>query len=57
MEEVIVIGGGGFVGAHLVRRMVERGWPVAVVDVLPTAELAARFSKLNGHLRFVTIDS
>lgn len=31
---VVVTGGGGFIGAHLVTRLVREGWDVAVVDTM-----------------------
>lgn len=33
-ERVVVTGGGGFVGAYLVKRLVRDGWDVAVVDTM-----------------------
>lgn len=34
MKKVIVTGGGGFIGAYLVKKMVKNGWQVSVVDNL-----------------------
>lgn len=31
---VVVTGGGGFIGAYLVKRLVRDGWDVAVVDTM-----------------------
>lgn len=57
MNEVIIIGGGGFLGKNLVRRMLSLGMPVAVADVLPPEQLAARFPSRTTGLRFMKIDN
>ena len=34
-KKVLVAGGGGFIGGHLAKSLVERGYEVRVVDVKP----------------------
>jgi UDP-glucose 4-epimerase len=48
----IVTGGAGFIGSHLVDRLIGEGWSVAVVDDLSTG----RFSNINGEAEFYRLD-
>ena len=36
MPRAVVTGGAGFLGAHLCRRLLDRGWDVVAVDDLST---------------------
>lgn len=57
-KRVAVTGGCGFIGSHLVRKLVERGFSVVNVDVLTYAADPAALSDLEGHpmYRFERID-
>ncbi len=48
MSKILVTGGAGFIGSHLVDELIEQGHQVAVVDDLSTG----RISNLNGHANF-----
>lgn len=50
--KVVVTGGAGFIGSHLVDAYVERGWSVTVLDDLSTGER----SNVNPKARFVQGD-
>ena len=52
---VVVTGGGGAVGAHLVRRLVRDGWDVAVVDTMVRGE-AGRLAEVANHIELLTCD-
>jgi UDP-glucose 4-epimerase len=39
-KRVLVTGGAGFIGSHLVDRLVEKGYAVRVIDNLSTGSLA-----------------
>ena len=54
-ERVVVTGGGGFIGAHLVRRLVHDGWDVAVVDNMVRGD-ASRFADVATDVRLFTCD-
>jgi len=46
-KRLLVVGGAGFIGSHLVNRLMERGFPVTVFDNMSTGSL----SNLDHHLR------
>ena len=52
---VVVTGGGGFIGAHLVRRLVHDGWDVAVVDTMVRGD-ASRLSDVIGEVELHSCD-
>lgn len=54
-KRVVVTGGGGFIGAHLVRRLVCEGWDVAVVDTMIRGD-ASRFAEVADHVELFTCD-
>ena len=56
---VLVVGGAGFVGSHLVERLLAESLPVDVVDDLSTGSLAnlAEARAMGGELRFHHLDA
>lgn len=52
---VVVTGGGGFIGAYLVRRLVEDGWDVAVVDTMVRGD-PSRLSDVADDVELFTCD-
>lgn len=52
---VVVTGGGGFIGAYLVRRLVRDGWDVAVVDTMVRGE-AGRLAEVAGDIELFSCD-
>ena len=52
MKHVLVTGGAGFIGSHVVDAYLARGWKVTIVDDLSTGSRA----NLNAHARFVEGD-
>lgn len=52
---VVVTGGGGFIGAYLVKRLVSDGWDVAVVDTMVRGD-ASRFAEVADDVELVTCD-
>lgn len=54
-RRVIVTGGGGFIGAHLVKRLVKDGWDVGVIDTMVRGN-ASRFAEVSDHVRLHSID-
>jgi UDP-glucose 4-epimerase len=54
-RRVVVTGGGGFIGAYLVKRLVRDGWDVAVVDSMVRGD-ASRFAEVAGDVELFTCD-
>ena len=54
-RRVVITGGGGFIGAYLVKRMVTDGWDVAVVDTLVRGD-ASRFAEVASDVGLFTCD-
>jgi len=58
MKKVLVTGGNGFIGSHIVRRLVENGYEVAIFDVKEPDEVTkwwlnkyvGQFSYTNGNI-------
>jgi UDP-glucose 4-epimerase len=54
-DRVVVTGGGGFIGAYLVKRLVREGWDVAVVDTMVRGD-ASRFAEVADDVELFTAD-
>ena len=54
-KSALVTGGGGFIGAHLVRSLVAQGWKVRVLDNL-TRGSTSRVSDVAGEIEFLSAD-
>lgn len=54
-KRVVVTGGGGFIGAYLVKRLVHDGWDVAVVDTMMRGD-ASRFAEVADDVELFSID-
>jgi UDP-glucose 4-epimerase len=52
---VVVTGGGGAIGAYLVRHLVREGWDVAVVDTMVRGEVT-RLAEVAGEIELFTCD-
>src|SRR6195256_6738780 len=52
-RRVVVTGGGGFIGAYLVKRLVRDGWDVAVVDSMVRGD-ASRFAEVADDIELFT---
>jgi len=53
----LVTGGAGFIGSHLVDRLVDEGWDVLVVDTLVSGHLAnLADARRRGHIQFHQLD-
>lgn len=52
---VVVTGGGGFIGAYLVRRLVRDGWDVAVVDNMVRGD-PSRIAEVADHVELFSCD-
>jgi UDP-glucose 4-epimerase len=52
---VVVTGGGGSIGAYLVRRLVREGWDVAVIDTMVPGE-AGRLAEVANDIGLFTCD-
>src|SRR5881409_257091 len=58
-KHVLVTGGAGFIGSHVVDAYVERGWRVTVVDDLSTGDrrnVNPRASFIEADIRKVPLD-
>jgi UDP-glucose 4-epimerase len=55
MKKAVVTGGGGFIGAYLVRRLVRDGWKVAVLDNLARGR-AARLANVRDDIEWHEAD-
>ena len=53
---VIVTGGTGFIGSHLVKRLVSEGWNVAVVDTMVRGD-ARRIAPVADDIGFIRVTS
>src|ERR1700677_2907637 len=52
---VVVTGGGGFIGAYVVKRLVREGWDVVVVDTMVRGD-ASRFAEVADDVELFTCD-
>jgi UDP-glucose 4-epimerase len=52
---VVVTGGGGSIGAYLVRRLVREGWDVAVIDSMVRGD-AGRLAEVADDIELFTRD-
>ncbi len=52
---VVVTGGGGFIGAYLVKRLVHDGWDVSVVDNMVRGD-ASRLAEVADHVKLFSCD-
>jgi UDP-glucose 4-epimerase len=55
MAKVLVTGGAGFIGSHLVEALVRLGHDVTVLDNLSTGKIE-NLASVQGHIRFITGD-
>ena len=55
MARALVTGGAGFIGSHLVERLLERGDHVTVLDDLSTGR-ATNLATVEGNPRFVLFE-
>jgi UDP-glucose 4-epimerase len=51
MRKVLVVGGNGFIGSHLVDTLVQNQWDVTVIDGFPR-----KFSQIPGSVHFIQTD-
>lgn len=54
-RKVVVTGGGGFIGAYLVKRLVKDGWDVGVIDTMVRGD-SSRFSEVADKVSLHNID-
>ena len=54
-KRIVVTGGGGFIGAYLVKRLARDGWDVAVVDSMVRGD-ASRFAEVADDVELFTCD-
>lgn len=52
---VVVTGGGGFIGAYLVKRLVNDGWDVSVVDTMVRGD-PSRLDEVADHVKLFSCD-
>ena len=52
---VVITGGGGFIGAYLVKKMVREGWNVGVIDTMVRGD-ASRFAEVADQVELHSID-
>ena len=50
MRKALVIGGAGFLGLHIVERLVEDGWSVTVFDMIPSWNAEVKVEYIRGDL-------
>ena len=53
--KAVITGGGGFIGAYLVKRLVHDGWDVAVIDNMLRGD-TSRFASVAKHVKLHNID-
>ena len=54
-QKCVVTGGGGFIGAYLVKALVRDGWDVTCLDNMTRGD-ASRFAEVADHVRLHTAD-
>lgn len=54
-KKVVITGGGGFIGAYLVKRLVHEGWDVSVIDNMLRGD-TSRFASVANHVQLYNID-
>lgn len=54
-RRVVVTGGGGFIGAHLVKKLVREGWDVGVVDTMVPGD-ASRIAEVADDVDLYSLD-
>ena len=54
-KKVVITGGGGFIGAYLVKKLVHEGWDVSVIDNMMRGD-TSRFASVANHVQLHNID-
>ena len=49
MSRILITGGGGFIGGHLAKTFIERGYKVVAVDIKPLNQWYQKFEKAENH--------